>query len=61
MLIPTLVLCCLILLQALADQAGQLSGREAAQAIWGIARLRRADKPALDALVRAAKCVPSTR
>lgn len=41
--------------QALAGKAGDLSGREAAQAIWALARLRRADKAALDALVRTAK------
>ena len=41
--------------QALADKAGELTGREIAQAAWGLARLRRADKATYDALVRAAK------
>jgi hypothetical protein len=53
--------CCLclvistILSQALSSKAGELGGREAVQAIWGLARSRTADKAALDALVGAAK------
>mmetsp|Transcript_36959 Transcript_36959/g.82171 ORF Transcript_36959/g.82171 Transcript_36959/m.82171 type:complete len:560 (+) Transcript_36959:61-1740(+) len=40
--------------KALADKAGELSAREAVQGVWALAKLRRTDKPALDALVKAA-------
>eukprot|EP00955_Chlamydomonas_euryale_P072334 361367-Chlamydomonas_euryale.AAC.2 len=41
--------------KALTEKAGELSGRDAAQAVWALAKLRRTDKATLDALVRAAK------
>ncbi|GFH16104.1 uncharacterized protein HaLaN_12463, partial [Haematococcus lacustris] len=39
----------------LAAKAAELSGREVAQVVWAMARLRRADKATLDTIVRSAK------
>eukprot|EP00798_Chlamydomonas_sp_ICE-L_P021340 gene21340-28275_t len=40
--------------KALADKASELSPREAVQAVWGLAKLRKSDKATLDPLIKAA-------
>lgn len=44
-----------VLSKELVGKAGELNLREVAQAVWGLAHLRRADKPLLDALGKAAR------